>query len=146
MVLRCLILPPRLHAVVAVAQRLPIAPVPEQLHVTTVGLYVVDVRRLHVTPFLHALHTQRVLLKVPLPSFLPSAAVASPRSGPYLLRVKRFVFLTILLPRRHQGCAAGMFARNLRSCRHQRTKPHSANFSKPPMLSMYSRAVSTISA
>ena len=62
MILGRLILPPRLDTVVSVAQGLPVAPVPEELLVTTVWNDVVDVRRLHVPTFLHALHAKRVSL------------------------------------------------------------------------------------
>ena len=126
MILRRLVLSPRLHAVVTVAQRLPVAPVPEQLHVTPVGLYVIHVRCLHVSSFLHALHAQRVLLKVLLPGLLPSATVATAGSGPYLLRMQCFVFLTILLPRRDQRRAAGMPARDLWFCWHPSFLPSKA--------------------
>ncbi len=128
------------------AQGLPVTPIPEELLVTTVRDDVIHVRCLHVLPFLHALHTQRVLIKVLLPGFPPSSTIATAGSGPYLLRVQSFVSLTILLSRRNQRCAARMLAWNIRFCWHQRINPHSANFSKPPILSMYSRAVSTISA
>lgn len=62
MILRHLILSPGLHAVVAVAQGLPVTSVPEKLLVTTVRNDVVDVRCFDVPAFLHALHTQRVHL------------------------------------------------------------------------------------
>ena len=118
MIFRRLVLSPRLHAVVPVAKRLPVAPVPEQLHVTTVRNDVIHVRRLHVPAFLHALHAQRVSLKILFPGFPPSAAVTSAGSGPYFLRMQCFVFLTILLPRRNKRCATGMPARDLWFCRH----------------------------
>lgn len=79
------------------AKRLPVAPVPEQLLVTTVGNDVIHVRRLNVPAFPHTLHTQRVRLKVLLPSFLPSSSVASARCGTYFFRMHRLVPLTILL-------------------------------------------------
>ena len=58
MILRRLILPPRLDTVMAMAQGLPVAPVPKQLLVPTMWYDVVDVRCLHVSAFLHALRTQ----------------------------------------------------------------------------------------
>ena len=97
MILRCLVLSPRFHTVVTMAKGLPVASVPEELLVTTMRNDVIDVRCLHVPSFLHALHTQRVRLKILLPGFLPRTAVASTRSGPYLLGVQYFVTVAILL-------------------------------------------------
>ena len=97
MILRCLVLSPRFHTVVTMAKGLPVAPVPEQLLVTTVGNDVIHVRRLNVPAFPHTLHTQRVRLKVLLPSFLPSSSVASARSRPYLFWMHRLVTVAILL-------------------------------------------------
>ena len=97
MILRRLILSPRFHAVVPVAKGLPVTSVPEELLITTVRNDVVDVRRLNVPSFLHALYAQRVCLKVLLPGFLPRTAVASARSGTYLLGVHRLVSVAILL-------------------------------------------------
>ena len=97
MILRRLILPPRLDTVMAMAQGLPVAPVPEELLVTTMRNDVIDVRCLHEPSFLHALHAQRVCLKVLLPGFLPRTAVASARSRPYLFWMHRLVSVAILL-------------------------------------------------
>ena len=95
MVRRRLVLSSRLHAVVTVAQGLPVAPVPEQRHVTTVRNDVVDVRCLHVPSFLHALHTHRVRLKVLLPGLAPSSSVTSSGSGPYLFRMLSRMFIAV---------------------------------------------------
>lgn len=97
MILRRLVLSSRLHAVMAMTQGLPVAPVPEELWVTTMRNDMINVRRLHEPSFLHALHAQRVCLKVLLPGFLPRTAVASARSGTYLLGVHRLVSVAILL-------------------------------------------------
>ena len=97
MILRRLILTPRLHAVMAMTQGLPVTPVPEELLVTTMRNNVVNVRCLRVPSFLHALHTQWVRLKVLLPGLLPSSTITSTRSRPYLFRVHRLVTVTILL-------------------------------------------------
>jgi hypothetical protein len=83
--------------VVAVAKGLPVAPVPEELLVTTMRNDVIDIRCLHEPSFLHALHAQRVCLKVLLPGFLPRTAVASARSRPYLFWMHRLVTVAILL-------------------------------------------------
>ena len=97
MILRCLVLSPRFHTVVTMAKGLPVAPIPEELFVTTMRNDVIDVRCLHELSILHALHTQRVRLKILLPGFLPRTAVASTRSGTYLLGVQYFVTVAILL-------------------------------------------------
>ena len=97
MILRCLVLSPRFYTVVTMAKGLPVAPVPEELLVTTMRNDVIDIRCLHEPSFLHALHAQRVCLKVLLPGFLPRTAVASARSGTYLLGVHRLVSVAILL-------------------------------------------------
>lgn len=98
MILGCLILPPRFDTVVPVAQGLPVAPVPEELLITTVRNDVIHVRRLNVPSFLHALYAQRVHLKVLLPGLSPGSSIASSSSGPYIFRVQCFVTITVLLP------------------------------------------------
>ena len=80
MVRRRLVLSSRLHTVMTMAEGLPVVPVPEELLITTMRDDMVDIRCLHVPSFLHALHTQRMRLKVLLPGFLPSSSVASARS------------------------------------------------------------------
>ena len=97
MILRRLILPPRLDTVMAMAQGLPVAPVPEELLITTVRNDVIHVRRLNVPSFLHALYAQRVHLKVLLPGFLPRTAVTSARCGTYFFWMHRLVSVAILL-------------------------------------------------
>ena len=97
MILGRLILPPRLDTVVPVAQGLPVAPVPEELLITTVRNDVIHVRRLNVPSFLHALYAQRVHLKVLLPSPLPSSTVTSARCGTYFFWMHRLVSVAILL-------------------------------------------------
>ena len=97
MILRRLILSPRLHTVVAVAQGLPVTPVPKEFLVTAVRNDVVDVRRLHVPSFLHALYAQRVHLQVLLSGLAPSSSVDSSRSAPHFLWVQGFVAITVLL-------------------------------------------------
>lgn len=87
MVLRRLILSPRLDAVMPMAQGLPVTPVPEEFMVTTVRGDVVDVSRPDVPTFLHALHAQRVCLKVLLSGSLPGSSVPSSGSTPYFLRM-----------------------------------------------------------
>lgn len=121
-----------LFTMTPVTQCLPVAPVPEQFPVTTVRNDMINVRSLRVLTPLHALLAERMHLKELPAGLLPCTAVATADSGPDLLRVHRFVCVTVLGPGRNQCRAAGMLARHLGFHRHQRTKPHSANFSKPP--------------
>ena len=118
MILRRLILTPRLPAVVPVAQGLPVASVPEEFLVTAVRNDVVNVRCLHVPSFLHALHTQRMCFEVLPPGFLPGCSVSPSCGGPYLFRVHRFVPLAELLPRWDKRSATGMPAWLIRLVRH----------------------------
>ena len=97
MILRCLVLSPCFHTVVTMAKGLPVAPVPEELLITTVRNDVIHVRRLNVPSFLHALYAQRVHLKVLLPSPLPSSTVTSARCGTYFFWMHRLVSVAILL-------------------------------------------------
>lgn len=95
MILRRLILTPRFHTVVTMAKGLPVAPVPEELLVTTMRNDVIDIRCLHEPSFLHALHTQRVRLKILLPGLAPSSSVTSSGSGPYLFRMLSRMFIAV---------------------------------------------------
>ena len=84
MVLWRLVLSSCFHTVMAVAKGLPVTPIPEELLVTTMRNDMVNVRRLHVQPFLHTFHAQGVHFKVLLPGFPPISSVASARCGPHL--------------------------------------------------------------
>ena len=79
---------PCLDAVVLVAERLPVALIPEQPLVTTVWYDVVNVCCLDVLAFLHALHTQGMRCEVTLTRLLPRLAVASTVCRPLLFRMK----------------------------------------------------------
>ena len=117
----------------ALAQRTPVAPVPEQFLITAMRDNVVDDGRSGVLAMLHALLAERVRLQEDFAGLLPCPVIASAGSRPYFLRMQWPVQVTVLRSRRDQRSAAGMFARHLRFGRHQRTRPHSANFSKPPI-------------
>ena len=66
-----------LDAMMTVAKALPIALIPEQCVVTSVRSDVIDIGRLDVVTFLHALYTQWVCLKVTLACFVPCTAIAA---------------------------------------------------------------------
>lgn len=115
MIFRCLILIPCLDGVMAVAERLPVALIPEELLVSSVRNDVVHVCCLDVLAFFHALHAERVRLKVTLACPLPCLAIASACCRPHLLWVLRFVQLTVLLSVGNEGGAAWMTAGCVRS-------------------------------
>ena len=140
-----LILTSGLLVVAALAQRTPVAAVPEQLLITTVRDHMIHDRCLHVFALLHTLLTQRVRLQELFTGLTPCSVIATTDSGPHFFWVQRLVDFTVFGPGRYQRRAAGMLARDLRFRRHQCTRPHSANFSKPPRPLMYCLAVSTIS-
>ena len=97
MVLRHLVLSPRLDTVMTMAEGLPVTPVPEELLITAMRNDVVNVRCLHVPSYLRALHAQRVRLKVLLPGFPPSRSVTSARCGPHLFRMQCCMFRAVFL-------------------------------------------------
>ena len=66
-----------LDAVVSVTETLPVALIPEQYAVSSVRLDVIDIGCLDIASLLHALHTQRMRLKVTLAGSVPCRAVAS---------------------------------------------------------------------
>ena len=118
MILRCLVLSPRLHAVVAMTQSLPVAPIPEELLVTTMRNDMVDVRRLNIPAFLHALHTQWVRLKVTLAGSVPCGAVASAACGARVLWVEGTVLVAVLGAVGNGRSTAGVSAWGIRSLGH----------------------------
>ena len=118
LVLRGVILVPGLDAVVSVTEALPVALIPEEHAVSSVRLNVIDIGRLDVAALLHALHTQRMCLKVTLACFVPRCTVASASCGTCVLRVEGTMLVTVLATVRNKGCTAGMPARCIRSARH----------------------------
>ena len=89
-------------------ERLPIAPVPEQLLVAAVWNNVIHNCGLGVASLLQALHTQRVALKERFACLLPAAAVAALCGRPCYLRMEMLVFLAKLCSRLNQFRTAGM--------------------------------------
>ena len=87
-----------LHVVMALTERLPVAPVPEELLVSPVGYDVVDNCCFHVPAFFPALHAQRVGLQKLFPGFPPCCSVTSAGSRPYIFRMQSFVPVTVFLP------------------------------------------------
>lgn len=108
----------RLLRMAAVAQRSPVALIPEQLRITAMGNHVVNVRCLDVPAFLHALFAERMGKEEPLPCLLPLVPVATGGRGAALLFLKVPVLLTILLSPFHEVRAPWGSAWLLRCLRH----------------------------
>ena len=112
------VLSQRLLIVARLTQALPVASIPEQLLISTMGCDVVNHSGFRVSPLSHALGAQRVALKELLGFPLPSAAVAAlPRRTGHL-GMERQVFVTGLLTGFYQGRASRMLAGDFRSIWH----------------------------
>lgn len=96
-----------LLVVVGFAQRLPVAPVPEQLLVSTVWDDVVNNRCSHVSSLCHALNTQWVRHEKLLAGLLPGAAISATGRASRFLRMEGAVLIAVLTLS-HQLRAAGM--------------------------------------
>lgn len=118
-----MILIPGLDTVMSVTEALPVAPVPEENAVSSVRLDVIHIGRLDVAALLHALHTQRMCLKVTLAGSVPCGTVASAVCGACLLRVEGSVLVTVLRTVGNERCTAGMPARCVRSAWHDLCLP-----------------------
>ena len=108
----------RLSVVALLAKSLPVALVPEQLLVTTVRYNVIHHCSLGVPSQFHALHAQRMALKVGFACLLPSAAVSAFGCGACHLRVKRQMLCTVQPAGFHQLWTSGLTARHFRSVRY----------------------------
>ena len=131
MIFRRLILVPRLDGVMAMAERLPVALVPEELLVSSVRNDVVNVGCFDVPAFLHALHAEGVSLKVPLSNLLPRSTVASACCGPLRLWVHSLVRLAVLLPAGYKRWTPWVTAGCVRTERHHCSQGRSS-FPKCP--------------
>ena len=129
---RRLIFAPCLLVMAALAKGTPVAPVPEQSLIPSVCDDVINDRGLGVLAALHALLAERVRLQEQSAGLLPCPVIASAGSRPYFLRMQWPVQITVLGAGWDQRSAAGVLAGHLWFGRHQRTRPHSANCSKPP--------------
>ena len=115
-----IVLPPSTNsiALMSFTKALPIASIPEQLRVTSVGYNVVNHSGFRVSTLFHALGTQRMALKELLGFPPPSAAVAALRCGTCYLGMKQQVFFTVLLAGLHQCRTSGLLAGHFRSVWH----------------------------
>ena len=87
--------------VATLAQRLPVAGVPEQLRVTTMWDDVIDHRRYRVTSVSLTLYTQGVCMKISLGCLSPSGAIATDGSRTDFFQMQRLVGITVFLALGH---------------------------------------------
>lgn len=118
-VLRPAILVTSLDVVVALAQRLPVASIPEQRLISTVRDDVIYHRSLPVLTLLHAPDAQRMGVQVFPPRSLPRPVVATVICRPDLLRMEALVLLTEPCSIRHKSRASRMLAGGVRTPGHQ---------------------------
>ena len=107
-VCRTAVLPPGFPVMTRFTERLPIAPIPEQLLVAAVWNNVIHNRCFGIASLLHAFHTQRVALKKCSARLLPAASVAALCSRPCYFRMELLVFLAKLCSRLHKLWTAGV--------------------------------------
>ena len=117
------VLSQRLLIVARLTQALPVASIPEQLLISTMGCDVVNHSGFRVSTLFHAHSAQRVALKELLGLPLPSAAVAALSCRTGRLWVERQMFFAVLLAGFHQGCASGLLAGHFRSVGHLNLLP-----------------------
>ena len=107
------VLPSGLPVVASLAQCPPVAPVPEQLPVTTVGNDMIHHRGFRVPAVLSALLTQRVRLEELFRRLAPCMVVSSAAGRSYVLRMLGPVLLTVLCSCWDKSRTAGMAARSI---------------------------------
>jgi hypothetical protein len=99
---RIVIFSPRLFVMALLAQRLPVASIPEELRITSVWNDVVHNGSRSRNAFLQTLLTQRMKLQELLALPSPPRIVSSRCCRPDLLRVQCLMHLAILLPCWHE--------------------------------------------
>ena len=100
------------------AERLPVAPIPEQLLVTTMGNDVVNHRGTNILTTGKATDTQRVCLEEGFALPPPSAAVPTLASGSCRFRVQGFVFLAVHRTVGNEPCTDRVLTWCVRTMRH----------------------------
>ena len=129
-ILRILILCPCFLVVAPLTKRLPVFPVPEEHHVTSVRCDMVHNRSLGVFPLLQTSDAEGMGFQVFLACLLPSTAITTRACTPYLFRMQWLVFLTELRSCRHQFRAVRMLAGDLWFRGHQSSPSFSVQFIK----------------
>lgn len=100
------------------AERLPVAPIPEQFLVTTMGNDVVNHRGTNILTTGKTADTQGVCLEECFAFSPPSAAVPTLASGSCCFWVHGFVFLAVHRTVGDEPCTTGVFAWCVRTMRH----------------------------
>ena len=118
-ILRVVVLAPGLLTMATMAERLPVAFVPEERRITTMRDDMINVGRFHIPFLLHALHTQRMRCQVTFPGFLPSGTIPTLRGGAHLFRVLAGMLVTVFLSPGYQPRTAGMGAGMVWKMRHK---------------------------
>ena len=109
-ILRIVIFISGFDTVMAMAQRLPVALIPEENTITSVRDDVVNICCLGVLAFLQALYAEGMRFEVTLACLLPCSAVASCLCAAHLFRVERLVYLAVLCAAWHEGSTAWVSA------------------------------------
>lgn len=110
--------------VAGLAQRLPVALVPEEFRIATMRDDVVNDRRGNISSVPLTLSAQRMPMKVSLRRLLPSPGVSALTGRPCILRMQAGMRVTILPASRHQPWAAGMDTGVIRQSRHAQRLLH----------------------
>ena len=118
LVLMGVILVSGFDTVTGMAEALPIVLIPKENLVTSMRLDVIYISRLDIASMLHALHTQRMCLKVTLAGSVPRPAVAAAASGACILRMERTVLAAVLGAVWHEHRTAGVSAWGIGSAGH----------------------------
>ena len=109
----------RLVVMAALAQRLPVLLIPEQIRVAAMWLDMIHDGCRDEPSFLFASDTPWVTLQEELPGFLPLSPVATQHRVLPFAPALPFMFVTIFFPIRHQPWASWILARCLRSSWHR---------------------------
>lgn len=122
----------RFRVVAMLAERLPVAPIPEQFLVTTMGNDMVNHRGTNILTTGKATDTQRVCLEEGFALLPPSAAVSTLASGSCRFRVQGFVFLAVHRAVGNESCTAGVLAWCVRTMRHDHSSQGRPTLPKCP--------------
>ena len=104
-----------LHIMMMLAQRLPVALIPEQFHISTMRNDMIYDCSLGYLSLSVTSHAYRMSLKEPLSCLLPFVSISTITGIIPISFMYRLMFLTIALPVRNQSSTSRMFAWDIRS-------------------------------